>query len=72
VCALSLKAGLFTYKARAGDGLQLTLRVSFQPRLTRGVAMTSDVKGGEQLFLGLHNVFAHRASEEAEPVRNDG
>jgi hypothetical protein len=30
----------------AGDGLQLTLRFSFQPRLKRSVAMTSNVKGG--------------------------
>ena len=44
----------------------------FPRRLKTSVAMTSDVKGGEQLFLGLHNVFAHRASEEAEPVRDDG
>jgi hypothetical protein len=27
-----------------GDGCQLTLRFSFQPRLTPGVAMTSNVK----------------------------
>jgi hypothetical protein len=31
--------------------------------------MTSNVKSRQQLFLGLHDVFSLRASEEPEPVR---
>ena len=38
----------------AGDGLQRPLRSRFQPRLTPGVDMTSNVKSGQQTFLGLH------------------
>ena len=34
-----------------------------------GVDMTSNVKSRQQLFLGLHDVFSLRASEEPEPVR---
>ena len=37
-----------------------------------GVAMTSNVKGREQLFLGLHQNFHLCACNEAEPVRDDG
>jgi hypothetical protein len=67
--------GLHKYQSVAADALQRSLvpRFRFRARLSAGVAaMTSDIKGGELLFLGLHNVFAHRASEEAEPVRHDG
>jgi hypothetical protein len=42
---------------RAGDGLQLTLRFSFQPRLRPGVDMTSDVKGWEQLLYVCRMLF---------------
>jgi len=28
-----------------------------RPQLKAGVAMTSEVKSGQQLFLGLHDVF---------------
>jgi|SoiMetStandDraft_2_1073263.scaffolds.fasta_scaffold297211_2 hypothetical protein len=51
---------------RAGDGFQRPLRSRFQPRLTPSVAMTSNVKSREQLFLGLHAVylaFVHRKSQ---------
>ena len=54
------------------DALQLTLRFSFQARLIPGVAMTSNVKSWEQLFSGHHIFFVLGASEEAEPVRDDG
>ena len=39
-----------------GDGEQRPLvpRSRCLPRLTPGVAMTSDVKSGQQIFLGLH------------------
>jgi hypothetical protein len=42
------------------------------PPLTAGVAMTSNVKGGQQIFLGLHDFFVLGASEKPEPVRYDG
>jgi hypothetical protein len=49
------------------------LRSGYFQRLTRGVDMTSNVKGREQLFLGLHEAFLSFAHEkEAEPVRDDG
>jgi hypothetical protein len=35
---------------RAGDGLQPPLRSGFRPRLTPSVAMTSNVKSGQQIF----------------------
>ena len=54
------------------DALQLTLRFSFRARLTAGVDMTSNVKGCEQIFLGLHDVFFLGASEESEPAIYDG
>jgi hypothetical protein len=52
VCALSLKAGLNTYKRHAGDGGQRPLlrRSRSSPRLKPGVAMTSNVKSCEQIF----------------------
>jgi hypothetical protein len=37
-----------------------------------GVDMTSDVKGGQQIFLGLHPVVSLGTSEQAEPARGDG
>jgi hypothetical protein len=72
VCTVSLKAGLYTYKALAGDGVQRPLRSRFPPRLKRSVAMTSNVKSWQQIFLGLHDVFVLRASEKPEPGRDDG
>jgi hypothetical protein len=39
VCTVSLKAGLNTYKARAGDCLQRPLRSRFRQRLTRSVRL---------------------------------
>jgi hypothetical protein len=56
----------------AGDGVQRPLRSRFPPRLTPSVAMTSDVKNYQQIFLGLHDVFVLGASEEPEPVSIDG
>ena len=41
VCTVSLKAGLYTYKPLAGDGLQRPLRSRFPPRLTRGVRLNN-------------------------------
>jgi hypothetical protein len=37
-----------------------------------GVDMTSNVKGGQQIFLGLHDVFVLGASAEPEPAICDG
>ena len=42
------------------------------PRLSRSVAMTSNVKSWQQIFLGLHDFFVLSASEKPEPVRHDG
>jgi len=42
--------GLNKYQPLAGDGVQLTLRFSFPPRLKRGVDMTSDVTGCQPIF----------------------
>jgi hypothetical protein len=50
VCALSLKAGLYTYKTLAGDALQPPLRSGFRARLKRSVDMTSDVKSWVKIF----------------------
>ena len=61
--------GLNHYQARAGDGKQRPLRSRCLPRLTRGVDMTSDVKGWEQLFSVGMLFFALHTSEEPEPVR---
>ena len=72
VLTVSLKAGHSTYKSLAGDGLQLTLRFSFQPRLMPGVDMTSDVKSREQLFYVCLMFFLLGLSEEPEPGRDDG
>jgi hypothetical protein len=36
------------------------------------VDMTSNVKGGPQIFLGLHDVFVLDTSAEAEPAICDG
>jgi hypothetical protein len=38
-----------------GDGVQRPLRSRFQRRLSTSVDMTSNVKGGQQIFLGLHD-----------------
>jgi len=53
---------------RAGDGLQRPLRSRFQPRLTPSVAMTSNVKSWQEIFLGFHDFFVLGASEMPEPV----
>jgi hypothetical protein len=62
------------YHGRAGDGLQRPLvpRSRFQQQLMPGVAMTSHVKRGPQLFDVFMMWFALRASEEPEPVNCDG
>jgi hypothetical protein len=53
--------------------LELTGKsVRFFQQLTAGVAMTSNVKGREQLFLGLHHGVHLGACKEAEPGRDDG
>jgi hypothetical protein len=44
----------------------------FSPPLTASVAMTSDVKRWQQMFLGFHDFFVLGASEKPEPVRYDG
>src|SRR5687767_140495 len=64
--------GLIHYQWRAGDALQLTLHFSFRARLTRGVAMTPNVKSGRQLFLGLQAILNLGASAEVEPAIGDG
>ena len=46
------------------------LRLLAWPR--RSVAMTSNVKSGEQLFQVIMMFFALSVSEEAEPVSYDG
>jgi hypothetical protein len=55
--------------APAADAVQRPLRSRFPARLSCGVDMTANVKSRQQLFLGLHDVFFLRASEEVEPVR---
>jgi hypothetical protein len=58
----------------AGDGVQRLLvpRFRLQPRLTPSVDMTSDVKGCQPIFLGLHRIFYLGASKEPEPAICDG
>src|SRR5438876_10695106 len=48
-----------TEQCLAADCLQPTLlrRFGFRQQLKASVAMTSNVKGREQLFLGLHHCF---------------
>jgi hypothetical protein len=72
VCTVSLQAGQSTYKRHGADCLKPPLRFSFPPRLMPSVDMTSDVKSGQQIFLGLHAVFSLGASEESEPALGDG
>jgi hypothetical protein len=50
----------------------LLRRSGFQARLRPGVAMTSNVKRWQQIFLDFHDVFVLGASEKPEPVRYDG
>jgi hypothetical protein len=69
---VSLKAGLYTYNRRAGDGCQRPLRSRFQPRLKRSVDMTSDVKSRLLIFSHCLRPIVFRPSAEAEPVRDDG
>ena len=61
-------------QSAAADALQPTLvpRFGFQARLSASVDMTSDVKGCQQIFLGLHHVFFLGTSEEPEPALYDG
>ena len=62
-----------TGRPLANKSMHLTeFRCRSTPQVMLDVDLTSDVKGREQLFLGLHGVFLLRASEEAEPVSNDG
>jgi hypothetical protein len=46
------------YPAADGEQAPLVPRSTCSPPLRPGVAMTSNVKGWEQLFLGLHAVFS--------------
>jgi hypothetical protein len=50
----------------------LLRRFGFQRRLKRSVDMTSDVKGCQPIFLGLHRIFYLGASKEPEPAICDG
>ena len=54
------------------DCLQRPLRSRFRQQLMPGVAMTSNVKSWQQIFLGLHDFFVLSASEKPEPGRDDG
>jgi hypothetical protein len=56
----------------AADALQLLRRCGFRARLRRSVAMTSDVKGWQQLFYVCILICPFYLSEEAEPGRHDG
>jgi hypothetical protein len=56
----------------AADCLQRPLRSRFRQQLKAGVAMTSDVKRWQQIFLGFHDLFVLGASEKPEPGRSDG
>jgi hypothetical protein len=56
----------------AADALQRPLRSRLQARLMPGVAMTSNVKRWQQIFLGFQDVFVRGASARPEPVRDDG
>src|SRR5262245_14054130 len=56
----------------AADACQRPLRSRCQARLRPGVDMTSNVKGGPQIFLGLPAVLVLGISAEAEPARGDG
>ena len=58
----------------AADCLQRLLlrRSRFWQQLTASVAMTSNVKSWQQIFLGLHDFFVLSASEKPEPGRDDG
>jgi hypothetical protein len=49
--------GLIHYQRLAADCLQRALRSRFRQQLKAGVDMTSDVKGCQPIFLGLHDVF---------------
>jgi hypothetical protein len=66
--------GLNHYQCLAADCLQRPLvpRSRFRQQLKAGVDMTSNVKGGPQIFLGLHDVFVLGTSAEAEPAICDG
>jgi hypothetical protein len=48
------------------------MRASKWSRPTSGVDMTSNVKGGQQTFLGLHDIFVLGESAEPEPAICDG
>ena len=56
VWTVSLKAGLFTYKRRAGDGFQRPLlrRSRFQPRLTPSVRLRYCTFAGSSLSLQIN------------------
>ena len=58
----------------AADRLRhmLVPRFRFQQRLSASVDMTSNVKSGQQIFLGLHEIFNLGASAEPEPAIGDG
>jgi hypothetical protein len=64
--------GLIHYQRRPGDALQRPLRSRFRARLTPGVDMTSNVKSWLPILLHFLRPLVLRASEEAEPVRDDG
>ena len=64
--------GLIHYQRLAADCLQPALRFGFRQQLKAGVDMTSSVKSWLPIVLHFLRPLVRRASEEAEPVRNDG
>jgi hypothetical protein len=66
VWALSLKAGLYTYKPlREGRGIKRRA-----PQAERCYDFPCQELATD--FLGVHDVFVLGASEKPEPVRSDG
>jgi hypothetical protein len=65
-------SGLLEQSTGAG-ALQPTSCSGFRARLTAGVAMTSNVKSGRQIFLGLHDFLSsvHRKSRSQEETTVD-
>jgi hypothetical protein len=60
------------YPESDGEQPPLVPRCGCSPRLKRGVAMTSDVKGWKQLFYVRSIVLSFCLSEEPEPGKHDG
>ena len=72
VCTVSLKAGQSTYNPPAADCLQRLRRSRVRQRLTRGVAMTANVKSGRPLCLHWLGPLTLRPWAEPEPGSHDG